>query len=87
MSDPIIRCCDHFVVLEPCKDEKFLTASETISWLETWLNQIEKMPKDLKTQPSLSAAAKHLLDTACDLEIRPGFKIQWFAIRLDPNSA
>ena len=39
---------------------------------------------DLKDQPSTKAAAKRLLDTACDLQIKPGFTVQWFAIRLNP---
>ncbi len=84
MSDPLIRACDDYVVIEPGKDEIFLTEQETLKWLTTWLEQLEKLPQDLSDQPSVSAAAKRLIDTACDLEIKPGVKVKWFAVRLDP---
>ena len=84
MSDPLIRACEDYVVLEPGKPEKFLTLEETKSWLISWLNHAETLPQDLQNQPSIAAAANRLIDTACDLEIKPGFTLQWFAVRLDP---
>ena len=84
MSDPLIRACDDYVVIEPGKPEKFLTAEETQSWLKDWLESLNKLPQDLEDQPSTNTAAKRLLDTACELEIEPGFNLQWFAVRLDP---
>jgi len=84
MSNPLIRDCEHYVVLEPCKAEEFLTAEETLKWLENWLNTMEELPEDIKNQTS-KKAAQRLLDTYCDLEIKPGFKVQWFAVRLDSS--
>ncbi len=86
MSNPLIRDCENFVVMEPFKAEKFLTQEETLIWLESWLNKMEEIPEDLRDLPSNQASAKRLLDTACDLEIKPGFKLQWFAVRLDSPS-
>ena len=86
MSDPLIRACDHYVIIEPGKPEKFLSAEETISWLISWLECTEKLPEDLQDQPSINAAASRLMDTACELEIKPGFSLQWFAVRLDHPS-
>ena len=83
MSDPLIREIDNYVVLEPGKDEKFLSSEETLGWLCEWLKTLDELPEDLKSKASLQAAAQFLLDTACNLEIRPGENIQWFAIRLD----
>tara|TARA_Y100001968_G_scaffold123664_1_gene112674 strand:- start:34278 stop:34538 length:261 start_codon:yes stop_codon:yes gene_type:complete len=83
MSEPRIRDCEHFVVLEPGKPEKFLTAEETLNWLEKWLNSLDTIPFDLSKESSISDAAKKLLDTACDLEIEPGIRVQWFAVRID----
>ncbi len=83
MSDPLIRALDNYVILEPNKNEEFLTPKETLQWLETWLEKMEELPKDLKEKQNLKDAALHLLDTACALEIKPGFKLQWFAVRLD----
>ena len=86
MSDPLIRELDNYVVLEPGKDEKFLSAKETLTWLINWLKTLDKLPEDLNDKNSISDAAQYLLDTACELEITPGFNLQWFAVRLNsPN--
>ena len=84
MSNPLIRACDHYVVLEPGKPEQFLNNKETKEWLKGWLAELEELPQDLQSQPSINAAAQRLLDTACDLEIKPGFNLQWFAVRMEP---
>lgn len=86
MSDPLIRACDDYVVLEPGKPEQMLSAADTLTWLSEWLRRLDRMPDDLQGQPSVDQAAQRLLDTACDLEISPGITIQWFAIRLDKPS-
>ena len=83
MSLPLIRDCDNYVVLEPGKPERFLSADETLLWLESWLKKLETLPRDLEIKSSIGEVAQHLLDTACDLEIRKGFVLQWFAVRLD----
>ena len=41
MSNPLIRACDYYLVLEPAQQEKILTAQETLTWLEEWLEKIE----------------------------------------------
>ena len=71
MSDPIIHDCENYIVMEPGKGEIFLSANETLLWLEKWLDKFEELPFDLKEEPSNKSAAKRLLDTACDLEIKP----------------
>ena len=83
MSPPIIRECDHYLVMEPSRDEKFLSKEETLKWLETWIKKMNKLPKDLENQASNQSAAKRLLDISCNLEIKPGFTIQWFAVRIN----
>ena len=87
MSDPLIREIDNYVILEPGQTERFLTSDETLIWLEKWLKKIQTLPKDLQEKSSIKTAAKHLLDTACDLEVYPGFTLQWFAVRLEPPEA
>ena len=83
MSDPLIHACDNYVVLVPGEAEQILTKNATLMWLEKWLQALDQLPKDLADQPSMSSAAERLLDTACELEIKPGFNLQWFAVRLD----
>ena len=84
MSHPIIRECENYLVLEPSKSERFLTKEETLQWLETWLNKMEELPRDWENQSGTKSASHRLLDTSCNLEIKPGFTIQWFAVRINP---
>ena len=84
MSDPLIHECDNYVVLEPGVSEKILTEEETKLWLASWLKTFDELPIDLQNQKSIREAAQYLLNTACNLEIKPGLTIQWFAVRLEP---
>ena len=86
MSDPLIRACDNYVVLEPGKPEQLLDVPNTLAWLSRWLQTMDQLPADLAGLSSVEAAAQRLLDTACDLELSPGVTIQWFAVRLEPPS-
>ena len=83
MSDPLIREMDNYVVLVPGESEQFLDREQTLLWLQSWLRKIDTLPLDLACKSSIAEASQHLLDTACDLEIRAGFTIQWYAIRLE----
>jgi hypothetical protein len=86
MSDPLIRACDDYVVLEPGKPEQLLDVPNTLAWLSRWLQTMDQLPADLAGLSNVEAAAQRLLDTACDLELSPGVSIQWFAVRLEPPS-
>ncbi len=83
MSDPLIREMDNYVVLVPGESEQFLDKEQTLLWLQSWLSQFDSLPLDLECKSSIEEAAQHLLDTACDLEIRTGFTVQWYAVRLE----
>ncbi len=83
MSDPIIREMDNYVVLVPGENEEILDRKETLFWLQSWLTNLDELPLDLECKSSIAEAAQHLLDTACDLEIKTGFTIQWYAVRLE----
>ena len=84
MSDPLIRECSDYVILEPGKGEQLLSEKETLLWLSRCLSQLDKLPADLSEYPDIMTAARRLLDTACDLELGQGVTVQWFAIRLEP---
>ena len=83
MSDPLIRACDHYVVLEPGTAEQLLSSDDTLAWLKGHLGRLETCPQDLKGLPPDDAALR-LLETACELELEPGLSLQWFAVRLEP---
>ena len=74
---------DNYIVLVPDQSEQLLDREETLLWLHSWLNNFDELPLDLACKSSIEEAAQHLLDTACDLEIKPGFKVQWYAVRLE----
>ena len=74
---------DNYVVLVPGEGEQFLDREQTLLWLRSWLNKFDTLPSDLACKSSITEAAEHLLDTACDLEIKAGFTVQWFAVRLE----
>jgi hypothetical protein len=84
LSDPLLRELDHYVVLEPGNEERILTAAETHQWLADHLQAMAEPPADLADLADPGARAVRLLDTACELELTPGFTIQWFAVRLEP---
>ncbi len=84
MSDPLLRELDHYVVLEPSRGERILTADETLSWLVTQLADLDEPPADLRSLSSDRERAERLLATACELELEPGMAIQWYAVRLEP---
>ena len=84
MSNPLIHECNDYLVLEPGSKEQLLSKEATLIWLENWLDELDELPKDLENEQSTYKAAKRLLDTACDLAIKPGFTLQCFAVRLEP---
>lgn len=84
VSDPLLRELDHYVVLEPGKGETILSAAETLQWLAGHLGTLAEPPADLADLADPAARAGRLLDTACELELAPGYAIQWFAVRLEP---
>jgi hypothetical protein len=86
VSDPLLRELDHYVVLEPGSDERILSAAETRRWLAAHVDALSDPPADLADLADAEARALRLLDTACELELAPGFTIQWFAVRLEPPS-
>ncbi len=84
VSDPLLRELDHYVVLEPGREECILNASETRQWLAGHVGGLADPPADLADLADPESRARRLLDTACELELAPGFTIQWFAVRLEP---
>jgi hypothetical protein len=84
MSDPLLRELDHYVVLEPTRGERILTAAETLSWLTAQLSALEEPPADLLSLANDRERAGRLLETACELELEPGLAVQWYAVRLEP---
>ena len=74
----------YFVLLMPGAAEEILTAAELHQRIETILRDRQAdLPRDLAKQPTVTAQAQYLINTACDFELQPGQTMQWFAIRLE----
>ncbi len=74
---------DYFVVLETNQPEQIVTAAEMHSRLVNWLENAEELPRGLASFATKNEQANHLIDTVCELPMKPGEFFQWYAIRLE----
>tara|TARA_B100000965_G_scaffold98098_1_gene80241 strand:- start:443 stop:700 length:258 start_codon:yes stop_codon:yes gene_type:complete len=85
MSNPLIRSEDHFVLLEPDSKEKIVTKKEAVLWLKNWLPKIDSSTIYQKKDYSNEKFLEELLESTYELEIKFGFVIKWFAVRVEPD--
>ena len=85
MSNPLIRSEDHFVLLEPDSKEKVVTKKEAIIWLRNWLPKVDSSTIYQKKDYSNEQFIQELLESTYELEIKFGFVIKWFAVRVEPD--
>ena len=85
MSNPLIRSIEHFVILEPEKKEKIVTKQEAIEWLKKWLLKVVFPTINQNIDFEKEGNIEDFLENTCELEIKPGFTVQWFAVRIDPD--
>ena len=85
MSNPLIRSADHFVLLEPDSKEKIVTKQEAIIWLKNWLLKVESSTIYQNLDYSKEEFFEELLESTYELEIKFGYIIKWFAVRVDPD--
>tara|TARA_Y100001970_G_scaffold133377_1_gene164407 strand:- start:2124 stop:2381 length:258 start_codon:yes stop_codon:yes gene_type:complete len=85
MSNPLIRSTDHYVLLEPDSKEKIATKKEAILWLKNWLAQVETSTIYQKIDYSDESFFEELLESTYELEIKSGYVIKWFAVRVEPD--
>ena len=85
MSNPLIRSTDHFVLLEPDSKEKIVTKKEAILWLRNWLPKVDSSTIYQKKDYSNEEFLEELLESTYELEIKFGFVIKWFAVRVEPD--
>ena len=85
MSNPLIRSEDHFVLLGPDSKEKIVTKKEAIIWLKSWIPKIESSERYQNLDYSKEEYFEELLESTYELEIKFGFVIKWFAVRVEPD--
>ena len=85
MSNPLIRAADHFVLLEPDSKEKIVTKKEAIIWLKNWIRKVESSTIYQNLDYSKEEYFEELLESTYELEIKFGYVIKWFAVRVEQN--
>ena len=85
MSNPLIRSSDHFVLLEPDSKEKIVPKKEAIIWLKNWILKVESSTTYQNLDYSKEEYFEELLESTYELEIKFGYVIKWFAVRVDRN--
>ena len=85
MSNPLIRSSDHFVLLEPDSKEKIVTKKEAIIWLKNWIQKVESSTIHQNLDYSKEEYFEELLESTYELEIKFGYVIKWFAVRVDQD--
>ena len=85
MSNPLIRESDHYVLLEPDSPEKIVTKQEAIIWLKNWLSKTETQTIYQNIDDPDQEFFEELLESTYELEIKLGYVIKWFAVRIEPD--
>ena len=85
MSNPIIRASDHYVLLEPDSKEKIVSKEEAILWLKNWLSKTESQTIYQNKEDFDHKFFEELLESTYELEIKFGYIIKWFAVRIEPD--
>jgi hypothetical protein len=84
MPDALMYQEEMYVVLMPGEAEFFATPDELLAQLMDLLATRQgDLPRDLQKFSAITDQAKHLRDTACELELRPGEAMQWYVVRLE----
>lgn len=84
MPDALMYDEDTFVVLETYQPEQFMTVAELLEKLKSVLSESQdNLPQDLQRFTTLEEQAQYLIDTSCDLNLKPGQYLQWYAVRLE----
>jgi len=85
MSNPLIRASDHYVLLEPDSKEKIVSKQEAILWLKNWLCKTETQTIYQNIEDLDQEFFEELLESTYELEIKLGYVIKWFAVRIEPD--
>jgi len=85
MSNPIIRASDNYVLLEPDSAEKIVSKQEAILWLKNWLSKTETQTIYQNIEDPDQEFFEELLESTYELEIKLGYVIKWFAVRIEPD--
>ena len=72
-------------MLEPDSQEKLASKKEAILWLKNWLHKVDYSTIYQNKDYSKEEFLEELLENTYELEIKFGFVIKWFAVRVEPD--
>ena len=72
-------------MLEPEKEERIASKEEAINWLRNWYKKIDLPTINQNEDFEKEDFILNMLEDTYELEIRPGYVIKWFAVRIDPT--
>jgi len=85
MSYPLIRASDQYVLLEPESKEKIVSKQEANLWLKNWLSKTETQTIYQNIEDPDQEIFEEFLESTYELEIKLGYVIKWFAVRIEPD--
>ena len=85
MSNPLIRESDHYVLLEPDSKEIIVSKQEAILWLRNWFSKTEIPTIYQNIDDPDQKFFEELLESTYELQIKLGYIIKWFAVRIEPD--
>ena len=85
MSNPLLRASDHYVLLEPDSEEKIVSKQEAILWLRNWFSKTETPTIYQNIDDTDQKFFEELLESTYELQIKLGYIIKWFAVRIEPD--
>ena len=85
MSNPLIRASDQYVLVEPDSKEKIVSKQEAILWLKNWLSKTETQTIYQNIEDPDEEFFEELLESTYELEIKLGYDIKWFEVRIEPD--
>ena len=66
-------------------EEKIVSKQEAILWLKNWLSKTETQTIYQSIEDPDQEFFEELLESTYELEIKLGYVIKWFAVRIEPD--
>ena len=69
----------------PDSKERIVSKQEAILWLKNWLSKTETQTIYQNIEDPDQEFFEELLESTYELEIKLGYVIKWFAVRIEPD--
>ena len=80
-----LNLCIYTSIIQPDSKEKIVSKQEAILWLKNWLSKTETQTIYQNIEDPDQEFFEELLESTYELEIKLGYVIKWFAVRIEPD--